>query len=87
MFARWESLWNQWDAWLDVQGMTPLQGAIRFVLAEERIGRVVVGVDNSAQLEAILAAVKGPVAIPPCSLASDDRDLINPSFCGGRVCF
>ena len=78
-FARWESLWNRWDAWLGAQGMTPLQGAIRFVLAEDRIGRVVVGVDNSAQLEAILAAVEGPVASPPPSLSSDDQDLINPS--------
>lgn len=78
-FARWEPLWNQWDAWLGAQGLTPLQGAIRFVLAEDRFGRVLVGVDNSAQLEAILAAVEGPVVSPPPSLSSDDRDLINPS--------
>lgn len=45
-------------------GMTPLAGALRFVLDQPAISKVVVGVESSTQLRQIVAAASGPSAPP-----------------------
>lgn len=78
-FDRWIPLWNNWNRWLKEQEVTPLQACLGFVLSQQEIGRVVVGVDNKKQLQEILAAAELEVPLPPDLLQSDDLDLINPS--------
>jgi aryl-alcohol dehydrogenase-like predicted oxidoreductase len=78
-FSRWQPLWDQWDKWLSYSNLTALQASLGFALSEPRVDRVVVGVDNLAQLEEIFAAVGRAIPAPPMELMTDDLDLIDPS--------
>lgn len=78
-FARWTSLWDAWDKWLLDGGLTPLQACLAFALADTRISKVVVGVDNLKQLEEILLATDTQAGEFPDDLSVSDVDLINPS--------
>lgn len=78
-FGRWQPLWDRWDNWLSYSNLTPLRASLGFALSEPAVDRVVVGVDNVAQLEEIFAAVGAAVPAPPTELMTDDLDLIDPS--------
>lgn len=78
-FDRWMPLWDDWNRWLEEQGVTPLQACLGFVLSQQEVGRVVVGIDNKRQLQEILEAAELQGPQPPDLLQSDDLDLINPS--------
>jgi aryl-alcohol dehydrogenase-like predicted oxidoreductase len=78
-FARWSSLWTAWDAWLQEQGLSPLQACLGFAMAHPSIGRVIVGVDNVHHLEGIVAVAQTRIAQLPGTFGSSDLDLINPS--------
>jgi len=78
-FDRWNTLWQQWDAWLDTAGTDAVSACLHYPLSEAGVARVVVGVDSLTQLRQIMTAVTTPAPKPPASLSSDDADLINPS--------
>lgn len=78
-FSRWQYLWNQWDAWLETESLTPLQACLGFVLSFNEIDRIVVGIDSRIQLEEIIAATDIRPVKPPNLLRTDDLDLIIPS--------
>lgn len=62
-------------------GLTQLEAAIGFALAQEQIARVVVGVRTADELSEILDAAKARwPSLDLSSCASDDQTLINPSF-------
>ena len=79
-FNRWSSLWSTWEQWLVEVNLTPLQACLRYVLSIPEIEKVVVGVDNSAQLNEILKASEGDCPIPPPTLNCSDPNLLNPSL-------
>ena len=78
-FSRWQPLWDRWDNWLSYSDLTALRASLGFVLSQPGVDRVVVGVDNVAQLEEIFAALETAVPAPPMELMTDDLDLIDPS--------
>jgi aryl-alcohol dehydrogenase-like predicted oxidoreductase len=78
-FKRWEPLWASWHSWITEGNSKPLQAALGHVLSYPEINRVVVGVDNIAQLNEILICAKSEHHRAPETLASDDPDLLNPS--------
>ena len=79
-FERWNDLWALWDAWLNKQGINALEAALGFVVAEDLIDRVIVGVDTLQQLVQVISAVdSAPVRSVPDELSITDQDLINPS--------
>jgi aryl-alcohol dehydrogenase-like predicted oxidoreductase len=78
-FSRWQPLWDRWDNWLSYSNLTALRASLGFALSAPGVDRVVVGVDNLAQLEEIFAAVGQAVPAPPMELMTDDLDLIDPS--------
>jgi len=78
-FDRWQPLWDGWNDWLSYRRLTPLQACLGFVLSEQSIDRVVVGVDSLEQLEDIFNAAGASVPAPPMELVSNDLDLIDPS--------
>jgi len=81
-FDRWDGRRQAWRSWCDEAGVTPLEGALGTVLAEDRIDRVVVGVDGLAQLEEIVETASGDLLAAPQELATDDVNLIDPSRWG-----
>lgn len=79
-FGRWQSLWSEWDRWLDEVGLTPLQACLRFAHTVDGVDKIVVGVDSVVQLREILAAsTGGPLTSTPSWPRQIDIDLINPS--------
>lgn len=76
---RWASLFECWDSWLSASGLQPLEACLRFALSAPGQHSLVLGVDNCAQLEAILAATGDPLLDVPESLACSDMDLVNPA--------
>jgi len=78
-FAPWQDLWNRWHKWLAEHQITALQACLKFVLAHDRIGRVIVGVDSQSQLADIIKVVEGSLALPILEFSCEDINLINPS--------
>jgi aryl-alcohol dehydrogenase-like predicted oxidoreductase len=78
-FNLWSDFWNMWDRWLGCQGLTPLQACIRYVTNLPQIDRVVVGVDNAAQLNQIVEAGHGRLTTLPELDALKDARLTNPA--------
>lgn len=78
-FARWAPLWQKWEHWLKQHALKPLEACLSFALSQQQISRVIVGVDNTAQLAEILDAANAATSLPPDDLFSDDPDLLNPS--------
>ena len=38
-FNRWESVWNEWDEWLEASNTNPISAALSFVLSEKGFQR------------------------------------------------
>lgn len=80
-FNRWDDLWKNWHCWLKKEKLSPLQTALGFVLSNEKIHRIVVGMDSIKQLKEILSAAKKiPARRFPENLAITDENLLNPSL-------
>jgi aryl-alcohol dehydrogenase-like predicted oxidoreductase len=78
-FNRWAHIWQEWDSWLLVTGLTPLQACLRYATSHDEIDRVVVGVDSVMQLNEILAAANGVLDTLPAFKPLQDDRLINPA--------
>lgn len=79
-FKPWDNLWKDWGGWLKRENLSPLQTALGFVLSNEKIHRVVVGMDSIGQLNEILSAAKKIPSVFPKHLATMDENLLNPSL-------
>lgn len=79
-FKPWQHQLSQWYQWLaEYPHISALQACLAFPLRHEKINAVVVGADNTAQLEEIIAASRPePMAQLPL-LATNDTGLIDPS--------
>lgn len=78
-FDRWTSLFAEWEKWLEEEHLTAVEACVRFACSDERISRVIVGVESLAQLREVLGAeTRGPITAPE-GLQSVDVDLIHPS--------
>jgi aryl-alcohol dehydrogenase-like predicted oxidoreductase len=78
-FAKWATLWQDWDQWLEKTSVSALKASLNFALQEPAIDHVVIGVESESQLSEILASVDDRSPLPPPHLISQDLDLITPS--------
>jgi aryl-alcohol dehydrogenase-like predicted oxidoreductase len=78
-FNKWLSLWSLWDGWLQKNNITPVQAAVSFSLSDNRISRVIVGVDSLDQFKEIISAEKSSINTFPENLSTTDTKLLNPS--------
>lgn len=79
-FALWADVLGCWDAYLVANDLTPLEGALSFVRAQDEIDHIVVGVDSATQLRAILATITKQTPPIPEKISSTDLALIDPSI-------
>jgi len=77
-FNKWLTLWSNWENWLRENDSTPVQAAVSFALSDNRISRVVVGVDSLKQFKDIIA-VANNISQFPGSFHITDTRLLNPS--------
>lgn len=78
-FARWQSIWIEWDRWLVSNEIDPVVACLGFALSEPSVDKIVVGVENAAQLESIVSALDVSLPRVPASISSQDIDLLNPA--------
>lgn len=78
-FQRWQPLWDEWERWLSVHQLTPLEACLRYALSFNEIRQVIVGVDTLGQLKEIMTAASGNLPPVPVGLRSTDVALLNPS--------
>ena len=78
-FNRWSYSFDLLEKWLKGNNTTALQACLSLPLNDDRINRIVIGVDNTQQLKSKLVERDINAPVPPLSLCLDDVDLINPS--------
>lgn len=78
-FEYWSTLWSTWDSWLHEHDVSALETCLSFALQDERIQKVIVGVDSELQLNEILSASATKISEFPLELMSSDVELVQPS--------
>jgi aryl-alcohol dehydrogenase-like predicted oxidoreductase len=78
-FDRWAPLWSRWDKWLAATKSDPMTVCLQYAMSFPEISKVVVGMDNLAQLDEVLRASVGSLDAVPEDLGAVDTDLIDPS--------
>lgn len=78
-FLRWQTLWLEWERWLDETSLTPLEACLRYAFSVCEVDKVVVGVESAIQLREILAAAEGSLSSVPNWPKPIDVDLLDPS--------
>ena len=78
-FNKWFALWSRWDDWLKESNITPVQVAVSFPLSDNRISKVIVGVDSLDQLKEIISAANNNIDRFPEDFNIADTKLLNPS--------
>lgn len=78
-FKPWRSLLSTYHAWIQEQGLTPLQACLGFLNGHTEIDKIVVGVNTSQQLQEIISASTTQIPPVPVSIKAADQKLINPA--------
>lgn len=78
-FSRWESLWSNWQSWLEQTAITPLQACLNFALSFPEIKNIVLGVEKASQLQEIIGIIGVAMPAVPQNVQCNDPRLINPS--------
>ncbi len=82
-FHKWNNIWESWGNWLKTNKINPLEACLKFVLEKEEIDKVIVGIDNTKQLEEIIQITKRKYSYAiPDDVCSNDKYLINPYYWG-----
>jgi len=78
-FAPWKDIFKSYHHWLNANNISALQACLGYLNQHPDIDKIIVGVDNLAQLNEIAAAIDTATKAPPLELQSADEGLINPS--------
>lgn len=77
-FNYWDDIWHEWERWLSIENLTPLEACLRYFNNCDCIDKVVVGVDSLNHVNQIMTAADGDLSsLPDFNALQDDR-LINP---------
>jgi len=79
IFDHWNPIWEEWDKWLEKEKLSPLEASLGFVNSELMVDRIVVGVDSLKQLKEIIVLSEIQIECIPCTISTNDQNLINPS--------
>jgi aryl-alcohol dehydrogenase-like predicted oxidoreductase len=78
-FDKWSNFFEKFDLWLQKNNLNAAHAAISFVTNDPRISKIILGIDNSNQLEEALKNLDIKINNFPDELHLQDIDLINPS--------
>ena len=78
-FSPWNKLFLEWDSWLKLNKLTPLEACLSYVLSFPNVSKVIVGADSLVQLKEIILASSCKFSLFPEGLMSRDTALINPA--------
>jgi aryl-alcohol dehydrogenase-like predicted oxidoreductase len=78
-FKKWENIWNNWEQYIQVNNISPIEACLSYPLSLSNVDKVIVGVQNPSQLDQIINASKIIIDQNLPNIQSDDNNLINPS--------
>jgi hypothetical protein len=78
-FSRWHSLWTAWHSWLKDNDLSALEACLGFVLHQEAVSKIVIGVDSVNQIRQILSIPDRSLSEVPDFSGLYDEKLINPT--------
>jgi len=78
-FDKWSHVWDKWHQWLEELDLTALEACLSFALGDERISKVIVGVDSNSHLKEILSSANTLISDFPKELCVRDSGLIDPT--------
>jgi aryl-alcohol dehydrogenase-like predicted oxidoreductase len=78
--GRWQVVWDQWQDFLILHEISPLDACLGYILSLPEVAKIVVGVDSEAQLKELMSTAACRSNKWPTSMWSDDRELLNPSL-------
>ena len=78
-FSPWSKLFLEWDGWLKLNKLTPLEACLSYVLSFPHVSKVIVGADSLVQLKEIILGSSCKFSLFPEGLMSRDTALINPA--------
>jgi len=79
-FSKWNNIFEEWDSWLKSNNISSVEAALNFVLSEDLIDKVIVGVDSKTQLTEVISASRKHTLAVPKILDIIDDGLVNPSL-------
>ena len=77
-FLKYNSLWIEYENWLKKTNQSAYEGAMSFVFSDQRISRVVIGVESVQQLAELLKFKLSSFEVPEFKTKYDES-LLNPS--------
>lgn len=78
-FKPWGIIFEEWNSWLDNNGITSTQACLAYTLSFPQISRIVVGVDNNEQMRNLIEASGTSHILNFPTISNSDERLINPS--------
>jgi aryl-alcohol dehydrogenase-like predicted oxidoreductase len=78
-FDKWNKDLAKWDEMVISQNTNSMECALNYVIANNKIDKVIVGVDTGKQLSELISACKSELRSELSSLEIDDLNLIEPS--------
>lgn len=78
-FNAWSQLWSQLDDWYLENEISPLEGCFNFGLCNDKISKVIIGIDTASHLKQIIAIKRRANISFPENFSLQDVKLINPS--------
>jgi len=79
-FNRWDHIWSEWDRWLNLLKISPLEACVRFAISQNNLDNIIIGVDSSTHLTEIINNSTTSLPSLPNWPLNIDNELINPSF-------
>jgi hypothetical protein len=77
-FPAGEAAWRALAEWTAQSGISPYEACVRFALGQADLDAIIVGVDSTEHLAALLAVAAKPPLDVPASIACADADVIDP---------
>ncbi len=78
-FLRWHDHFRKWNIYLNKNNFKPLQACISYVLKNEKIDQLIIGIENIKQIEEIVFILKNNIINVGDNFGINDSSLINPS--------
>ncbi len=78
-FSQWQSLWEKWDRWFEINDTDPLAACLGYVLSFPQIKKIIVGVDHLEHFTSILTSINREKVDWPTDIFCEDAKLLNPS--------
>jgi aryl-alcohol dehydrogenase-like predicted oxidoreductase len=79
-FNKWKLQLNVWDRYIEQSGVSAFIVCLGHALKQEKINKIVVGVDSFQQFTQIIDAGKSYLDVQSIKFNIDDEDLLNPSL-------